>query len=93
MAVFIKKFLFLILLFSSTFIIILHLTNHTEPANINYTLKAYKNTVALYNEDEIINIYDNIVLNTLPKNDIQNFNNGISFSSITQAEIYLEDFD
>ncbi len=80
-------------LFTAAFLIVLHLINDTEAPKNNYTLKAYKNTIALYSGDEIIDIYDNIVLNTLPKNDIQNFSNGISFSTITQAEIYLEDFD
>lgn len=59
----------------------------------NYCLKSYKNTVALYNGEEIIQIYNNIVLNTLPEQDVINFNNGIAVATPAQAEIILEDFD
>lgn len=59
----------------------------------NYSLKAYKNTVALYNGDEIIEIYNNIVLNTLPEKDIIAFKNGIDVSTPSQAETLLEDYE
>ncbi len=58
-----------------------------------YYLKSYKNTVALYNGEEIVEIYNNIVLNTLPEQDIISFNNGIAVATPAQAEIILEDFD
>ena len=95
MAVFVKKVLFPILIFISVFLIILYLINNYQSTqtSVNYTLKAYKNTVALYNGDEIIEIYNNIVLNTLPEKDIQNFNNGIPVTTPTQAKTYLENFD
>lgn len=56
-------------------------------------LKSYRNTVALYQNDKLLEIYENIVLNTLPQKDIQSFNNGITFGTEEQAEIYLEDFE
>ena len=59
----------------------------------NYYLKAYKNTVALYNGEEIVEIYNNIVLNTLPEQDRISFNSGISVATPAQAEILLEDYD
>lgn len=59
----------------------------------SYTLKAYRNTVALYNGDNVIEIYDGVVLNSLPAADIYNFSNGIEFESRDKAEKYLEDFD
>lgn len=93
MAVFIKKILFPILLFTAAFILVLHFPDDTKATNINYTLKAYKNTVALYNGEKIVNIYDSIVLNTLPQKDIQNFKSGIPVASPEQAAFYLEDFD
>ena len=58
-----------------------------------YTLRSYKNTVALYNGDKMLRIYDSIVLNSLPKADINNFKRGITFDSAEEVEIYLEDFD
>ena len=95
MAVFVKKVLFPILIFISVFLIILYLINNYQSTqtSVNYTLKAYKNTVALYNVDKIIEIYNNIVLNTLPEKDIQNFNNAIPVTTPTQAKTYLENFD
>lgn len=95
MNIFVKKILFPALTFISVFIFILHFINGlSKTANtVQYTLKSYKNTVALYRGEEIIKIYNNIVLNTLPKKDIQNFNSGIPVATETQAEAYLEDFD
>lgn len=95
MRLFTAKILFPILCFISAFLIILHFITQYQKTDtsVSYTLKSYKNTVALYNGEEIITIYDNIVLNTLPPKDIQNFKNGIPVSTKAQAETYLEDFD
>lgn len=95
MPVFIKKILLPILVFISVVIIILYFINDYQNTNrsVNYTLKSYKNTVALYNGEEIIKIYSNIVLNTLPQKDIQSFNSGIPVATQIQAETYLEDFE
>ena len=92
---FIKKFLFPTLTLISVFVIILYFINDYQNVNttVNYTLKSYKNTVELYNGEEIVKIYNNIVLNTLPEKDIQSFNNGISVATPAQAEILLEDYD
>ncbi len=95
MYVFIKKILFPILIFISVFMLTLYYINDYQDAetSVNYTLKSYKNTVALYSGEEIVKIYNNIVLNTLPEKDIQNFNSGIPVATVTQADAYLEDFD
>ncbi len=95
MQFFIKKILFPILTLASILLIIIHFSNDYQKTNtsVNYTLKSYKNTVALFNGEEIIKIYNNIVLNTLPEKDIQNFNKGISVTTQTAAEAYLADFD
>lgn len=95
MRFFIKKILFPTLTFISAFVIILYFVNdyQSTSTSVNYTLKAYKNTVALYNGEEIVKIYNNIVLNTLPEKDIQSFNNGISVATPAHAEILLEDYD
>ncbi len=95
MTVFIKKILFPILLFIAVFVTILHCVNNRKEIekNVEYTLKSYKNTIALYSGDDIVEIYNNIVLNTLPEADIQSFNKGVSISSPAQAEIFLENYD
>ncbi len=58
-----------------------------------YTLKSYRNCVALYKDEEIIEIYDNIVLNNLPPNDKVILENGIEFNSISEVDIVLQDYD
>lgn len=95
MPFFIKKILFPILVLAVVFFITIHFINahQSATASDNYILKTYKNTVALYKNDEIIKIYDNIVLNTLPEKDIQNFNAGIPVETQSHAEALLEDYD
>ena len=94
MRFFIQKALFPTLIFVAAFLLVLHfIKNNKGTADINYVIKAYKNTVALYSGEEIIKIYDNIVLNTLPEKDIHQFKKGVSVASLEQAEIYLEDFE
>ena len=95
MPYFIKKILLPILVFCAFFIILLHFIKDYQSVDtsVNYTLKSYKNTVALYKNDEILKIYDDIVLNTLPQKDVLQFNTGIPVTSQSQAETYLEDFE
>ncbi len=57
------------------------------------TVKAYKNTVALYNDQEIVTVYDDIVLNTLPPADINRLSSGITVENRAAAEKLLEDYD
>lgn len=95
MQFFIKRVLFPTLIFISVFILILFFISeyqNTEDSTA-YMLKSYRNTVALYKNDQLIQTYDHIVLNTLPEKDIQSFNSGISVTTQTAAEAYLEDFD
>ena len=94
MSFFIRKIFFPILTFICIFaLIICFFKNKQKNTNSVYTLKSYKNTVALYKNDQLVKSYESIVLNTLPQKDIQNFNTGISFDNQLQAELYLEDFE
>lgn len=92
---FIKKTLFSTIIIAFSIVIMIYLLNNTKTSDTNtdYTLKSYKNTVALYSGDEIIEIYDNIVLNTLPQKDIIAFKNGIKVAAPSQAETMLEDYE
>ncbi len=92
---FIKKILFPSILFCAVFLLVLNVIKDKEKAEIKekFMLKSYKNTVALYKNDELIRVYNNIVLNTLPQKDIQSFNKGIPVSNEIQAELMLEDYD
>ncbi len=64
----------------------------TEKSNI-YTLKSYRNCVALYENQEIVEIYNEIVLNNLPPTDRQILEKGINFNSKTDVQSALEDYD
>ena len=89
-----KKILFPFLILTIVAIIYnTHDVKKTTNLQEQYMLKSYKNTVALYNGEEIIDVYTNIVLNTLPEKDVQSFNRGISFDTRELAEAYLQDFD
>ena len=93
MNVFLKKSLLSIFILFCMLIMLLYYNRQSKASKTVYMLKSYKNTIALYKDEEIIKLYNDIVLNTLSSNDIQNFTNGLSFSSPSQAENYLLDFD
>lgn len=66
--------------------------NKTNLAPV-YRLKAYENNVALYKDEEIITVYEEIVLNSLPKYDQETFKNGIIVSEIEKINELLEDYE
>ena len=43
--------------------------------------------------EEIIEIYDNIILNNLPPKDKEILLNGISFNNISDVDTALQDYD
>ena len=62
-----------------------------EPSS--WVLKAYGNSVALYNRDEVAAVYGDIVLDNLPPEDIKILENGIAFPTREEAEQAVEDYD
>ena len=58
-----------------------------------WVLKAYGNSVALYNGKEIAAVYGDIVLDNLPPEDIKILENGIAFPTREEAEKAVEDYD
>ncbi|MBR7133011.1 MAG: hypothetical protein IKD04_05710 [Clostridia bacterium] len=58
-----------------------------------WVLLSYGNNVALYNGNEIIEVYGNIVLDTLPAEDKRLLDNGIVFQTRDEAVSAIEDFD
>ncbi len=92
---YVKKIVFLFIVLLAAFVLFFNTKSKTpQPKSPEkYVLKSYKNTVALYKNDEIIEVYSSIVLNTLPQKDIQNFNKGIVVSNQFEAELLLEDYD
>lgn len=60
---------------------------------LSYKLGSYKNTVALYENDQPIEIYDSIVLTSLPETDRRKFDKGIVINSKAEATKIIEDYD
>ncbi|MBE6732794.1 MAG: hypothetical protein E7561_02210 [Ruminococcaceae bacterium] len=58
-----------------------------------YYMKSLNNTVALYKDEDIIKIYDGIVVDTLPITDRQLLERGIHYKSIADADSAAEDYD
>ena len=59
----------------------------------SWVLKAYGNSVALYNGDKIATVYGDIVLDNLPADDIKILESGIAFPTREEAEQAIEDYD
>lgn len=59
----------------------------------SWVLKAYGNSVALYNGEEIAAVYGDIVLDNLPPEDVKILENGIAFPTKEEAEKAIEDYD
>lgn len=64
-----------------------------NPITDNYTLISINNSVRLYRDDILIQIYDNINPNTLPLTDQDNLRSGIKLNSVKEAQELIEDFD
>lgn len=58
-----------------------------------WVLHSYGNNVALYNGENIIEVYGTISLDTLPESDKRLLDNGIVFQSREEAQSAIEDYD
>ena len=65
----------------------------TDYEPTGWVLKAYGNSVALYNGDEIKAIYGEVELDTLPPEDVRMLESGIAFPTRAEAETAIEDYD
>lgn len=59
----------------------------------NWHLASYGNSIALFNGDEIVEVYGAISLDTLPEADKELLRNGIAFPSKEEARMAIEDYD
>lgn len=59
----------------------------------NWHLASYGNSVALFNGDEIVEVYGAISLDSLPEADKELLRNGIAFHSKEEARMAIEDYD
>ncbi len=63
------------------------------PSSQHWVLHSYGNNVALFNGENIVEVYSNIVLDTLPQEDRRLLDSGISFLTSDEARIAIEDYD
>lgn len=73
-------------------IIFLTKSNQT-PSESGYYMKSLNNTVVLYKDDNIIKVYDGIILDTLPTLDRNLLDKGIHYKTIADADTAAEDYD
>lgn len=79
------------LILSVILILVAYRSKNTVVAD--YMLKSYDGTVALYRGDDVVTVYDGIVLSTLPYADRARFIDGITVNSPEDAQIIIEDYD
>ena len=79
------------LLLSSLLMIIAYRSDNNAVSS--YILKNNNGTVALYNGENIIAVYDGIVVDSLPAADRVRLNDGIKVDSPDDAESIIEDYD
>lgn len=58
-----------------------------------WVLHSYGNNVALYNGENIVEVYGTIMIDTLPETDRKLLDNGIAFPTRKEAVNALEDYD
>ncbi len=92
-----KKYLFLGLflgvlligiIFVSSFVFKTKTDNPQE-----WIIRSYENTVVLMNNGEVVEVFGDIVIDTLPTEDKKHLENGISFLTKDEAMMALEDYD
>lgn len=84
-----------VVIFTLILVTILLLIAYRTDADKNapYSLKNYNGTVALFKGEEIITVYDGIILSTLPYADRQKFSSGIMLESPDDVQSIIEDYD
>ena len=68
-------------------------TNQQTKSQDNWVLRSYDNTVVLMNNNEVVEVFGDIVLDTLPKEDIKHLESGIPFLTKDEALMAIEDYD
>ena len=66
---------------------------NNEVNKTKWVLHSYGNNIALYNNEEIVEVYGSVSLDSLPKEDIKRLDEGVYFESREDALLALEDYD
>lgn len=59
----------------------------------NWVLRSYEDTVVLMNNGEVVEVFGDIILDTLPNEDLKHLENGIPFLTKDEALMAIEDYD
>lgn len=59
----------------------------------SWILQSYENTVVLLNNGEVVEVFGNISLDTLPQEDLKHLESGIAFLTKEEAMLAIEDYD
>ena len=59
----------------------------------SWILQSYENTVVLLNNGEVVEVFSNISLDTLPKEDLKHLESGIAFLTKEEALLAVEDYE
>ena len=68
-------------------------TNKITNNKDNWVLRSYQDTVVLMNNGEVVEVFGNIMVDSLPKEDIKHLENGIPFLTKDEALMAVEDYD
>ena len=58
-----------------------------------WILQSYEHTVVLLNNGEVVEVFSDISLDTLPKEDLNHLARGIEFLTKEEALLAIEDYD
>lgn len=67
--------------------------NQQTGTDDSWVLRSYDNTVVLMNNGEVVEVFGDIVLDTLPNEDIKHLESGIPFLTKDEALMAIEDYD
>jgi len=92
-----KKYLILGILLGS-FLMIILLTSgfavKTQTRSIdNWEIRSFEDTVVLLNNGDVVEVFGDISVDSLPPEDKKHLEKGISFLSKDEALLALEDYD
>lgn len=92
-----KKYLFLGILLGLFLIIIvsacsLAVKEQTSP-NTNWIIRSYEDTVVLMKNGEVIEVFGDISIDSLPNEDKEHLERGINFLTKDEALLAIEDYD
>ena len=81
-----------------TFLLIILLTSgfaiKTQTENTDYwEIRSHENTVVLLNNGQVVEVFGDISIDSLPNEDRKHLEKGISFLTKDEALLALEDYD